>query len=372
MAVDPRERHPTARALIDDARRALGLAATSSAPAPAARQAGAGTAAASETATPEASGAAPQASLSTRRSSRARRAFGRIVLVLLAAAGLGAAFVVAGGGREAPAPSAVASAGPLELSVPSGWVRRAPTPDPALPGLRDPIVLEQSGRPGNHLIAGMFGPRAIVAALARLRVSPADADLVSLGRNRARRYRARLAGAGGALTLYLIALDRGIATVACLAPDARAARSFVPPCEAAVRSLRLVGRRFTPMPLSAAKTAGFVRAFGRLNTARARYRSRVTAEVTTAGQAQAAQALARAHATAAAALRALRLSGLARPGRLGAVHALEHARRAYLALAGAARRGDALRYAAARNAALAADIRIRRALRYLRLVAYAG
>jgi hypothetical protein len=114
------------------------------------------------------------------------------------------------------------------------------------------------------------------------------------------------------------------------------------------------------------------RAFRRLNVQRSRYRSRVAAARTVAGQARAARAVARAHAAAAAALRSLQLSGLARPGGAAAVDALDRARGGYLSLAGAARRGDARGYAAARRVALAADLRIRRALRSLRIVGYGG
>jgi hypothetical protein len=126
------------------------------------------------------------------------------------------------------------------------------------------------------------------------------------------------------------------------------------------------------MPASDPKAAGVARVFALLNAARARYRSRITRAATAAAQAGAARAVARAHATAEERVRALRLSGLAQPGGGRARHALERARHAYLTLAGAARRGDARRYAAARKAALAADLRIRRALRSLRLVGYAG
>jgi hypothetical protein len=372
MAVDPRERHPTARALIDDARRALGIAATPPAPRPAFQQAEARIAAADEAAAEAGSSAVAQPPASTERRPRARRAFGRVILVLLAAVVVGSAFIVAGGLRDAAAPSAVASAGPLQLSMPSGWVRRPATPAPALLGLRDPIVLEQSARPGNRLIAGTSAPSAIVAALARLRATPVHGELVSLGRNRARRYAARLPGVVAPLVLYLTPLDRGIATVACRAADVRAAASFAPRCEAVVRSLRVVGRRFAPMPASDPKAAGVARVFALLNAARARYRSRITRAATAAAQARAARAVARAHATAAGRVRGLRLTGLAQPGGARARHALEGARHAYLALAGAARRGDARRYATARKAALAADLRIRRALRLLRLVGYSG
>lgn len=372
MAVDPRERHPTARALIDDARRALGIAASPPAPRPAVQQGERGIAAADEVAAEAGPIAAAQPPTSTERRPRGRRAFGRVSLVLLAAAVVGAAFVVAGGLRDAAAPSAVASAGPLELSMPSGWARRPPTPAPALLGLRDPIVLEQSALPGNRLIAGTSAPSAIVAELARLRATPVHGELVSLGRNWARRYMARLPGVGAPLVLYLSPLDRGIAAVACRAADAHAAASFAPRCEAVVRSLRVVGRRFAPMPASDRKAAGVARVFARLNAARARYRSRITRAGTAAAQARAARAVARAHATAAGRLRALRLSGLAQPGGARARHALERAHHAYLALAGAARDGDVRRYSAARKAALAADLRIRRALRSLRVVGYAG
>jgi hypothetical protein len=134
--------------------------------------------------------------------------------------------------------------------------------------------------------------------------------------------------------------------------------------------LRLTEGRIAPIGPIRRQAARVARAFRRLNAARSRYRARIAASRTAAAQATAARALARAHRRAAAKLRSLRLTGLGRPAAGAAVRSLERTGAAYRSLARAARRDDARRYAVARRAALAGDVRIRRALRTLRLVGY--
>jgi len=280
------------------------------------------------------------------------------------------AFVVAGRLDDAPPPqSSVANAGPLELAVPTGWVRGTTAAVPAALPLRRAIVLEPPGR-RDRLIAGTATPSASVALLGRLRPAPAVVELVSVGGVRAWRYRAaKLSGAGGPVALYLVPTNRYVAVVTCLAQGAARSAGFAPRCEQAVGSLRLTRGRITRIRPTKRQTAGVARAFRRLNAARSRYRSQIFASRPAATQATAALALARAHRRAAADLRLLRLRGLGRPAVRAAVRALERTGAGYRSLARAARRGDARREAVSRRV-LAGEARIRRALRGLRLVGY--
>jgi hypothetical protein len=373
MAVDSRERHPTSRALVEDVRHALGVASTPAqqpaaapnppVPVPAARDSGA-----------TASEALEWRPLAPTSRGRTRRTLRRLavvfgVLALTAAALVALAFVVAGGLDDAPPQSSVANAGPLELAVPTGWLRDTPAAVPAALPVRRPIVLAPPGR-GDRLIAGTASPSASVALLRRLRPSPDVVELVSVGGVRAWRYRAaKLFGAGGPVAVYLVPTDRDVAVVTCLAHGAARSAWFAPRCEQAVGSLRLSAGRIARIRPTKRQTAGVARAFRRLNAARSRYPSQIFASPPAVAQATAALALARAHRRAAADLRSLRLTRLGRPAAQPVVRALERTGAAYRSLARAVQ-ADARRYAVARRAALAGEVRIRRARRGLRLVGY--
>jgi hypothetical protein len=341
MAIDAAARHPTARALIEDARQALCVD--------------------------------PPAERSAAQQGRATRRRGPLVplaaVIALAAGGAGYA---TGDRLDDPQPrSGLASAGRVELAAPADWRRTATTAERFTLGLTDPLVLTRSGE--GRLIAGTTTDAASVALLSRLDAAPPSGELVALARAQARRYRAaRPPGLAGPLTLYLAPTDRGIATVACLAERASAAASFMPRCEQVAASLRLAAGRFAPAGPSGRQASGLRRAFERLNAARSRYRSRAERSRTAAGQAPAARALASAHAREARALRALELTGLARPGGRAAIGSLERAASAYRALGKAAADRDRRGYRIARRSVLAADVRIRRALEMLHAVGYAA
>ena len=130
--------------------------------------------------------------------------------------------------------------------------------------------------------------------------------------------------------------------------------------------------RFLPVGPNARQTQGQARVFRRLNAARSRYRARVRRSKTGTGLADAALELALVHARAARVLRSLELSGIARPGGVAAVRALERAAGAYRSLGATAEAGNRRGYARARRSALAADAALRRGLRMLRLVGYAA
>jgi hypothetical protein len=219
-----------------------------------------------------------------------------------------------------------------------------------------------------RVVVGTTTPEASLALLGGLHAAPPSGVLVSLGRNRARRYRsARPSDAPGLIALYLAPSDRGVVTVGCVAGAADAA-SFAPQCERVASSVRLAQGQFGPAVASKREATAVRHAFALLNVARDRFRRD---RPRTAGQqAAAARVLALAHAREARALRSLALDGLARPGARAVTRALDAEARAYRAAAAAADDHDARGYAAARSAALAADAMLRRAVAMLRVAGY--
>jgi hypothetical protein len=341
MAPDPVARHPTAEDFLEDARRAADRGA-----------------------------ALPRATPTARPERRRRRVLPIAAALALVAAAGAIGFAVGGELDDGEPAAAAASAGLLRLAVPADWSRSARETSP--PGLRlaDPIVLA-IGR--QRLVAGIATPRESVALLERLRAVPRGGELVALGRTRARRYRAvKAAGLGGPITVFVAPAGAGVATVACLTDGAAAARSFLPRCERAAASLRLARGSFAPAGPSTRQASGLRRALRSLNAARSSYRSRVARSRTPRRQAAAARILAHAHAQAARSLRSLALTGLAEPGARAAIRALGRSALAYRAAARAAVHRRAGGYARARRSALAADAALRRALRSLRVVGYAG
>jgi hypothetical protein len=361
MAPDPADRPATAGALIEEARVALGSGGVE----PTGSQDAAGPARGESVAV---SGRPRRRPLG--RASGTRTALLSLGVVALVAAAAAAGFIV-GGVVDHSSRAALATAGRLQLMAPADWRRSVgPTGNSSL-GLNHAVVLAAPESPGAWLSAGATTPADSVAALTRLHASPPAGEVVSLGSVRARRYRAHDApGAAGPVTLYVAAMDRGVATVACVAGSASAAASFMPRCEEVAVSMRLADGHFTPIGPSARQAKGQAAVLQRLNTARSSYRSRVKRSRTAAGLEAAACELADAHAREALVLQSLDFAGIAQPGGRAAVRAVQRAAAAYRSVGVAAADGDRRGYAAARRSALAADAKIRRALRLLRIVGY--
>jgi hypothetical protein len=353
MARDPGARHPSIRAFLEDARRALCSEAASQLRSPR---------------------PAPSAAPAARPPRGRRRASSLLAVALGLAVAAGAlGFAVAGELEDPPSPQpALLSAGPVRLAAPEDW---RPSESPRrLAGLSlaDPVVLAPStGRA--RLAAGMATTREAVALLARLDASPPAGELVALGRIEARRYRAaRVPGLAGPATFYMAPADAGVATIACVRGGASTPASFMSRCERVAASLRLARGRSRPAGPSGRQAAGLRRALRRLNGARSSYRARLARSRRAVQQAAAARVVARAHLRAGRSVRSLALTGLAQPGRRAAIGALERSAAAYRDAARAAARGESGTYTRARRSALAADAALRRALRMLRVVGYAG
>jgi Protein kinase domain len=358
MAIDPAERHPTAGALVGEAREAMGLARAAE---PAAWRP------AVAVAMPSSAGRAG----AVKRGGGVRRSLARLGVVALAVAAAGAGFAIAGAFDDPTPPWSSAKAGGLELAAPADWRRLRTAAVPAGLRLSDPLVLAPSASREARLIAGIATPAATGALLAQLRASPPHGEPVSLGRVQARRYQASsMPGLNGPVTMYVAPMDHGVATVACLAGRAPVATSFMSRCERVAASLHLANARFTPVGPSDRQATGLGLAFRRLNAARSRYRSRLARSKAVAVQATAARAVADAHAREARVLGALDLTGLAEAGGTEAIQALRRAATAYRAAASAAHRGNRRGYAAARRSAVSAGLRIERAQRLLRAVGY--
>jgi hypothetical protein len=343
MAPDPAARHPTADALMADARKAIGTRPRARRPAP------------------------PGA----RAVGHRRKRLMKLAVALGLGIAAGATGFAVGGALDDPRPGdALVSAGPLRLAAPADWRRsssRASIP------LADAVVLAPVASGGARLVAGIATPEASVALLGRLRAAPRGGELVALGPTPARRYRAgHVPGLGGPITVFVAPADGGVATVACLTDGASAARAFLTGCESAAASLRLAQGGSAPAGPSRRQAAGLRRALRRLNAARSSYQSRIARSRTAGQQAAAARMLSRAHAGTARALRELALTGLAEPGARAAIGALERSTAAYRGAARAAVHRRARGYARARRSAVAADAALRRALRSLRVVGYAG
>jgi hypothetical protein len=327
---------------------------------------GMATDAAARHATPDALIEDARGALSTR--GRLRLA---VAAALIAVAAGAAGYAIAARNDERHGPTSSVGAGDVAITVPAAWKVLAPGADRGL-GLAEPVVLTPGGE--DRLVLGSATPAAAVGLLSRLGSSSAPGEIVALaGGAQARRYRAaRVRGLADRVTLYLAATDRGVAALACLAADGARAASFMQRCDQAIASLRPIRGHVATAGPTDRQANGVERVFGRLNAARSSFASALARSRTAAGQAKAARVLARAYAREADALRALGISGLGRPGAVTAASALEAGNRAYRSLADAAARGDRRGYSAARVTALAADDRLRRALRTLSMSGYAG
>jgi hypothetical protein len=263
----------------------------------------------------------------------------------------------------APAP-ATATGGGVQLEVPGGWSRAAGAAIPGLP-FRHPLGLRRDAG-GLRLTAEVLPMRT--RTLLPPALAPGRPAVVRLASGqRAWRYAFVRAGAtaadgagatpGGAapatapsaamLVVWALPTARGVATVACLGPRARA----VPPdCAAIARSLATPATAALALGPRTAYRSRLPAVVAALDAARVRGRRALAAAPHARGQVREAAGLAAAHRAAATAL-----APLARPEEDAAVRGLRRVAAAYDALAAAAhgRRPDG--YARARAGVGAAE-----------------
>jgi len=389
MAKDPADRPASARALLLQARRALGALPASDAEAAATRIASAPTPPAqgdasssasetrfaAETASPppaSAPVAPPPADAPARLPRRsdapagpgaARRRAGFILTVAVAAllaGGLGVLLGDSGGSSHASFADS-ASTGNVELSFPSSWRRiAAPAPIPALP-LSGTIALAPPGVGSRAaLLAGVAnanGPTLLPAAL--LATKPPTPSTVEIGANAAYRYSGvSVPGLAGPATIYAIPTTAGVATVACLAGSSGAARE----CDQIAATLRLNSASAFPLGPSPAYAGALTGALGSLQAALTAGSARLAGARSAGTQAAAAEQLASAFRTAHTAVAHLSASPAVSAINARLASALAAAGDRYAALAGAARAEDEAAYKRAVAAIDGAGTEVSRAL----------
>jgi hypothetical protein len=319
------------------------VSATAQAPAP------------SRAGAPIAAGAVHTAARSAPRARATRRLAGAAASVALVVAAVLAGLVVGQPDprRLPPVARARAAAGIVSVAAPRSW--RAQRDEPEIPGLTlaDPVVRTDASGNGATMVAGRVrggaGATLLPAAfLERLPEQPTLDDTVRLGTLEARRYVGlRPHGFDRRLTLYVVSTSKGVAAVACFAPDI-VARGFLARCEEAATTLRLAGgvRAFPlgPRRAYARVLNGALRAVGPgADSVRADLRRAKTFR----GQAHAAADLGSAYRHAAAELAGARTDPAVGPAHRRLVAALRRVARTYGAASRAAHDLSTARYLAA-------------------------
>jgi hypothetical protein len=176
-------------------------------------------------------------------------------------------------------------------------------------------------------------------------------------------------GTAREVTVYTVPTSRGVATVACAAPPARAS-ALGDQCDAIAGTLQLRhGTAYTVGPSDAYATS-LNGTIGTLEQATQSGQQSLQSSTTLAGQAAAAQSLASAYDSAAAQLGALDLSPADRAANSELLDALRGAARAYRQAARAASGSDADGYRAASAAIPAATAKVNAALAAITAAGY--
>src|SRR4051794_22529219 len=211
-----------------------------------------------------------------------------------------------GGGDDQPQGTSSAQSGAITITYPSDW-QRADNP-PSIPGVEftNPIVVGPAGQPNNRLTTGLVdasGPTLLPAAFVKsLGADPKTNDTVRLGDLQAYRYtNLDPGGFQPALTLYAVPTDKGVATVACTADPAQAAK-FLPECERAASTLELDGAKPFDLGLGRDYVSRLNSTFKRLEGARDAGVRGLKSAKTPAQQARAATGISRAYSAAARSL----------------------------------------------------------------------
>lgn len=295
---------------------------------------------------------------------------------LLLAAALGVGYGTAGGDSKSKDPTGFASAGPLRVSLPTGWAESKAPPD--VPGFRlqDRLAVGPPGRGGGErgvvagIASGADGPDLLPQPFTdTLAGKPVPSGAVKLGGKPALRYVGlEPSGTARRLTVFVAPTSRGVASVICLwggttppSPDE---------CDRVAGSLEVDEAQ--PFPLGPDRRyAGAVsRAIERLNTARSRAGSALRKAKTNDGQATAAGAAGAAFRRAAD-----QLARVTRPPQVSGPHdvlldALRGAAGAWRDLGAAATKGDEGRYGRARRLVSRRERAVERALRAFRSAGY--
>ena len=316
----------------------------------------------------------PEAAGEGREESSARRRVALAVSIVGTAVILGAAGYLAGssgGGRETG--GRTVAAGSLRMEIPSTWRRTPAVPD--VPGLE--LQGAASFAPGGSsagatLIAGTSdgrGPTLLPAAfLARLSRPPTTDDAVVLGDLEAYRYRdLRPRGLRGRLTMFVVPTENAVATVACLGPSGGGS---VGACEQAAGTLTLEGARAIGVGARAAYAKPVDEALTRLGGRRTSDRKELREADEPARQASVARELARAYDDARLALSRAPAGPAEQPTHSDLLRDTRKTAAAYRGMASAAGAADREAYGRAAEAVTRGERAIARDLRSLRRVGY--
>ncbi len=280
------------------------------------------------------------------------------ILVVAGAAGAGYAVSEMSDDSEAPAEPGEASAGALSVAVPSGW-EQAPA-SKGLAQLRDEVLLRR-GSPAGAISAGIAVDRSVVLDPSLLAAEfggrAPRPELVRLGKLSAMRFEG-LRG-GGPSVVYVASTSEGAPAVVCAGSPVSEA------CAQAAGGLSLRGARpYDPAAGIAWKNA-LARDMRRLRAQRAGGLRALREAATPAAQEDAANLIARAHASAARSLRRRKAPPQAAGPRRRVLQRLLAADRAYRALARAAGADDEEAFERAQRRVRGADRSLQVTLRSL-------
>ena len=295
----------------------------------------------------------------TRTLPQARLSVAMVALLVVAAAIAGLLLGGSLGGGDEPtvepaaAPPTTAHDG-LRVQIPSGWARGDAA---TVPGFDRPLGLRNLGEDLRAAVERLpaTSPTLLPAAFLRtLGRAPDQPDILRLGSGHgAWRYRFPQAD-GSVLVLYAAPTTTGIATVACRGPiDAGG-------CEALASAVTVPRSRALEPGTSTAFFMRLPTVVTDLDAARTKGMDELAAATRPRGQALAADGLAQAHRSAAAALAPLTTAADGLP--TATVGALTATAGAYSALASAARARSPRLYADAGRAVTSSDAALRRTM----------
>ena len=305
------------------------------------------------------------------------------VLILAAVLALVAGLLLGGSsGGSGTAFTDSASAGYVELSLPSSWQRLGSAP--AVPGLTisQPLALgtgsaagasnTYSASSGQRLLAGEVdasGPSLLPAAFtATLNGTLPRPEPVRLGTYQAYRYSGvSVHGLATPLTLYTVPTTGGVVTIACLGSSAAAVGSQ---CAQIAATLKLSGTTAFGLAPSQQYASALGSTLGTLQSAVNTGTPRLRTASSAAAQAAAATQLAAAYTTASRALARLSLSPAVQSANASLAASLAALSRDYAALAAAARAGNEAAYARAQRSIGSDGARTTSALMALRQAGY--
>jgi serine/threonine protein kinase len=292
-------------------------------------------------------------------------AAGAVLVVALAVIGFLAGH--SGSGDKQSDDAQRVAAGPLVVRPPSSW-RPAGTAF-ALPGLRvqDETALAPGGSAAKGVFAvGMTNAKGATllppAFLKRMDKAPPRDDPVGLGDVDAYRYAdLEVRGFGRRLTMYVAPTTKGVATLACAAPETTAA-GFMPDCESAAATLELASGDGYPLGADPRYSDKLNATIKKLNAARTRNTRALRNANKAGGQATAAQNLAGAYRTAARTLAVTDVNPELAVKNARVVRALREVAASYQQLATAARTLNEGGYRSASKRVTSAEQDLRRAL----------